>query len=159
MSLIDWHGDPTARFQAAQRFVDSEVLRRCTPYVPMDTGELIRSGLRETKIGGGEVIYKTPYARRWYHEPARFDGRPMRGSYWFISIHAPVMGTTIGGKCEEHYRERGRVAAYKSLSERRTHDRRAHTDQIWEMSLAVSYDDKLAISIHAPRGGDNHRPR
>lgn len=83
MSLIDWHGDPTARFQAAQRFVDSEVLRRCTPYVPMDTGELIRSGLRETKLGSGEVIYKTPYARRWYHEPARFDGRPMRGSYWF----------------------------------------------------------------------------
>ena len=68
MSLIDWHGDPTARFDAAQRFVDSEVLRRCTPYVPMDTGEL---------------IYKTPYARRWYHEPARFDGRPMRGNYWF----------------------------------------------------------------------------
>lgn len=83
MSRIDWNGNPRARFEEAQRFADSEVLRRCTPYVPMDTGELIRSGLRETKIGSGEVIYKTLYARRWYHEPARFDGRPMRGNYWF----------------------------------------------------------------------------
>lgn len=83
MSRIDWNGNPRARFDAAQRFADSEVLRRCTPYVPKDTGELIRSGLRETKLGSGEVIYKTPYARRWYHEPARFDGRPMRGNYWF----------------------------------------------------------------------------
>lgn len=83
MSLIDWHGNPLARFEAAQRFTDSEVLRLCTPYVPMDTGELIRSGLRETKIGSGEVIYKTLYARRWYYTPARFEGRPMRGNYWF----------------------------------------------------------------------------
>lgn len=83
MSSVDWNGKPLDRFSAAQKFIDSEVLRRCTPYVPMDTGELIRSGLRETKLGGGEVIYKTPYARRWYYTPAQFDGRPMRGNYWF----------------------------------------------------------------------------
>ena len=32
----------------AQQYVDSEVLRRCDPFVPKDTGELIRSGIRET---------------------------------------------------------------------------------------------------------------
>lgn len=67
----------------AQRYVDSEALRLCTPLVPMDTGELIRSGIRETKIGSGKVVYHTPYSRRWYYEPAKFQGAPMRGNYWF----------------------------------------------------------------------------
>lgn len=81
--MIDWHTDFKGKFAEAQRFVDSEVLRKCTRYVPKDTGELIRSGIRETRIGSGEVIYKTPYARRWYYEPARFQGAPMRGNHWF----------------------------------------------------------------------------
>lgn len=71
------------RLSEAQQFVDSEVLRRCTPYVPMDTGELIRSGIRETKLGSGAVRYRTPYARKWYYTPASFQGAPTRGNYWF----------------------------------------------------------------------------
>lgn len=67
----------------AQQFVDSEVLRLCMPKVPFETGELLRSGVRETVIGSGRVIYQTPYARRWYYEPARFFGAPQRGNYWF----------------------------------------------------------------------------
>lgn len=66
-----------------QQFIDSEVLRRCQPYVPMDSGELIRSGIRETQIGSGEVIYDTPYARRWYYRGAQFNEAPKRGTYWF----------------------------------------------------------------------------
>lgn len=66
-----------------QKFIDSEVLRRCTPFVPKDSGELIRSGIRNTQIGSGTVRYHTPYARRWYYHPARFQGAPMRGNYWF----------------------------------------------------------------------------
>lgn len=72
--------DPGGR---VQQFIDSEVLRRCQQYVPMDTGELIRSGIRETRTGSGEVVYRTPYARRWYYCPAQFDGAPKRGNYWF----------------------------------------------------------------------------
>lgn len=66
-----------------QQFIDSEVIRRCQQYAPMDSGELIRSGIRETRIGSGEVVYRTPYARRWYYCPAQFDGAPKRGNYWF----------------------------------------------------------------------------
>lgn len=68
---------------AVQQFIDSEVLRRCSPLVPKDTSELIRSGTRETRLGSGEVIYSTPYARRWYYIPANFTGAPNRGNYWF----------------------------------------------------------------------------
>lgn len=67
----------------AQQFVDSEVLRRCDPLVPKDSGDLIRSGIFNTRIGSGRVEYKTPYARRWYYIPARFTGAPQRGNYWF----------------------------------------------------------------------------
>lgn len=68
---------------SVQRFIDSEVLRLCDPYVPRDNGHLIDSGELNTVIGSGEVVYDTPYARRWYYEPAKFQGEPMRGNYWF----------------------------------------------------------------------------
>ena len=66
-----------------QQFIDSEVLRRCDPLVPKDTGALIDSGILETTIGSGKVKYSTPYARRWYYIPAKFTGAPTRGNYWF----------------------------------------------------------------------------
>lgn len=68
---------------AVQRFIDSEVLRLCEPRVPRDNGDLIKSGTINTVIGSGQVIYDTPYARRWYYEPAEFQGAPTRGNYWF----------------------------------------------------------------------------
>lgn len=83
---LEWHSkEPPAppNLDKAQQFVDSEVLRRCQPYVPMDRGTLIKSGVLNTKIGSGQVIYKTPYARRWYFESAHFQHAPMRGNQWF----------------------------------------------------------------------------
>ena len=79
--IIRSHGIDTGG--RVQQFIDSEVLRRCQAYVPMDTGELIRSGIQHTQIGSGEVKYRTPYARRWYYREARFQGAPRRGNYWF----------------------------------------------------------------------------
>lgn len=69
-----------------QQFIDSEVLRKCDPYVPRDNGILIDSGILNTVIGSGEVVYDTPYARRWYYEPAEFQGAPTRGNYWVMRM-------------------------------------------------------------------------
>lgn len=52
-----------------QQVIDSEVLRLNDPYVPKDTGQLIRSGIQNTQIGSGEVVYQTPYARKQYYIP------------------------------------------------------------------------------------------
>lgn len=53
-----------------QQVIDSEVLRICDPYIPMDLsgsgGNLIRSGIENTVIGSGEVVWKTPYAHYLY---------------------------------------------------------------------------------------------
>lgn len=90
MKLIWKGGKPpdVPNADKAQEFVDSEVLRRCDPFVPKDTGELIRSGIRETRLGSGRVVYRTPYARRWYYHPANFQGAPKRGNYWFERMKA-----------------------------------------------------------------------
>lgn len=56
--------------QKTQKYIDNEVLRLSEPYVPLLTKALIRSGPINTKVGSGEVIYKTPYARRQYYENA-----------------------------------------------------------------------------------------
>lgn len=79
--IIERHG--LDKGGKVQQFIDSEVLRKCQPYVPMHTGALIRTGLDKTKIGSGEVKYRTPYARRWYYREAQFSGAPRRGTYWF----------------------------------------------------------------------------
>lgn len=64
-----------------QKMIDSEVLRLCDPLVPFDTGALLDSGISHTKIGSGEVIYQTPYARRQYYIPmTHYEGRT---DYWF----------------------------------------------------------------------------
>lgn len=88
-----WEG----RYTAAQKFVDSEVLRLSDPYIPMQTGMLKKSGILGTVIGSGEVIWNAPYARYLYYgqvmagrAPKKvvnakltYQGAPMRGAFWF----------------------------------------------------------------------------
>lgn len=73
----------SSRFNKAQQFIDSECLRHCEKFTPKDTGILIQSGIMNTTIGSGELVYRTPYARRWYYRPAAFQGAPLRGNMWF----------------------------------------------------------------------------
>lgn len=55
---------------AVQKVIDSEVLRRSDPYIPMLSGNLKRSGTTGTVIGSGEVKYIAPYARKQYYNNA-----------------------------------------------------------------------------------------
>lgn len=77
---------------AAQAYIDSEAIRRCEPYVPKASGSLPMSA--EAGQEGGKVLWNTPYARRWYYEPAKFQGAPVRGNFWFERMKAE------GGKAE-----------------------------------------------------------
>lgn len=72
-----------------QQFIDSECLRLCEKKTPKDTGALIQSGIINTKIGSGQVIWRTPYARRLYYHPEyHFNQSPERGAYWFDRMKA-----------------------------------------------------------------------
>ncbi|MBI5954373.1 MAG: capsid protein [Chloroflexi bacterium] len=76
-----WQGN----FSAAQRFVDSEVLRLSEPYIPLLTSMLIKSGILGTNIGSGVVEWIAPYAKAQYfskRKPGSQTG-PLRGPQWF----------------------------------------------------------------------------
>lgn len=79
------NGRINAMIGRKQDVIDSEVLRRCAPLIPLQTGELIRSG----KAKGGEVEYTSDHAREQYYNTA--DIRPYdadRGGHWFERMKA-----------------------------------------------------------------------
>lgn len=71
-----WDG----RFALAQKAVDSAILRSSDPYMPKETGTLIRSGYLGTKIGSGEVVWQGPYAHYLYQGVLYVS--PTTGSAW-----------------------------------------------------------------------------
>lgn len=89
----------------AQVWLDTSVLRDCEPYVPSSSGELIRSARTATKIGSGEIIYNTPYARAvYYGYHGKSQTRPLATRLWFETaklVHGDkwIKGVKkIGGK-------------------------------------------------------------
>ena len=57
-------------YNRAQRFVDARVLYYSERYIPIDTGELLMSGRRLTRIGSGLVMWRAqgrPYTRPQYY--------------------------------------------------------------------------------------------
>lgn len=76
-----------------QKTIDSEVLRRSDPYVPMDTGALKKSGILGTQIGSGEVVYNAVYAdENYYHNAGKGKQGTakggLRGKFWFERMKA-----------------------------------------------------------------------
>ncbi|BFL72124.1 hypothetical protein [Anaerococcus nagyae] len=66
-----------------QRHIDSECIRLMDPLTPKDVGTLKGAATTGTTIGSGRIVQQTPYAKRWYYEPANFQGAPTRGNKWF----------------------------------------------------------------------------
>lgn len=76
-----WQG----RFDNAQQFLDSEILRTTEPFTPMRTGMLVKSGILGTYIGSGIIKWIAPYARKQYYlkRPPGSETGPLRGPQWF----------------------------------------------------------------------------
>lgn len=88
-----------ARYDSAQKYVDSEVLRLSDPYVPMQTGMLRKSGILGTVVGSGTVQYVAPYAKRQYYRKWIIGSRtgPLRGPLWFERMKADHGKQIIAG--------------------------------------------------------------
>lgn len=79
------------KYQLAQSRLDSEVVRCSSPYVPMRSGQLMRSGENGTKPGSGQVVWNTPYARRMYYGlnyHFSTDKHPQACAQWFEKAKA-----------------------------------------------------------------------
>lgn len=71
--------DVNNRFSSAQKFVDSECIRLMVPYTPMRNGIMMKSPVLGTKIGSGNIVYQSPYARFQYYGKvmvSRISGSP-----------------------------------------------------------------------------------
>lgn len=80
-----------------QSYIDSECIRRMDPYTPKDLGTLIGSATTQTSIGSGRIVQQTPYGRRWYYEPANFQGAPTRGNRWFERMKSSHKDSILRG--------------------------------------------------------------
>ena len=114
-AVLQWRRDfgtrRTAGFQAAQVYVDSEVIRLSDPLTPMRTGTLKKSGLKATVTGSGTVTYNAPHARYQYYgkvmvgrAPKRltnkdltYEGAPQRGAKWFERMKAQNRNEILKG--------------------------------------------------------------
>lgn len=81
----------------AQRYVDNEVIKRMDKYTPFDVGTLKNSPVAQSSIGTGLIVQQTPYAKRWYYEPANFQGAPTRGNKWFERMKASHKSDILRG--------------------------------------------------------------
>lgn len=77
-----------------QKFVDSEVMRVMEPYMPFDTGTMVKSMYTATDIGSGEVKVNTPYAHRRLLS-ARHVG--IRGPQYFERMKADRLESILDG--------------------------------------------------------------
>lgn len=85
-----------------QKFIDNEVLKRCSKYIPFRTGALMNMGIIGTIIGSGEVSWIGVKPRYLYYgkvmvgpppktvtdRDLTYYGGPQRGAFWFERMKA-----------------------------------------------------------------------
>ncbi|PEI42590.1 minor capsid protein [Bacillus pseudomycoides] len=87
----DIEGKVMEATQKAQFALDQQVLKDSNFYIPKDTGELERSGVRFSRPGEGHIEWSTPYARRLYWNPQysfSHDANPNAMGLWFEEAKA-----------------------------------------------------------------------
>lgn len=77
--------------EKAQLALDEQVLKDSNFYIPKDTGEVERSGIRFSRPGEGHIEWNTPYARKIYYNPQynfSTDVNPNARGLWFEEAKA-----------------------------------------------------------------------
>lgn len=110
VQLNDIAASVEKRRQKAQAVLDEQILKDSNNYAPQDTTELIRSGIRMSMIGQGQIIWDTAYARRLYYNPQynfSKDVNPNAQGLWFEAAkaaHLPewvnLAAREMGGKAK-----------------------------------------------------------
>lgn len=93
--ILKNHGLDSGGF--IQKYIDNEVLKRCSKYLPFRTGALMNMGILGTVIGNGVVAWIGLKPRYLYYgkvmvgpapktvtdKDLTFYGGPQRGAFWF----------------------------------------------------------------------------
>ncbi len=65
------HAKASGAVRSAQGALDAMILQDSNYFVPIKTGTLQKSAIINTRIGSGEIVWRTPYAHRLYYEYRR----------------------------------------------------------------------------------------
>ena len=78
------------KIEECQKLLDSEVRKDSNYYCPHDSGTLQRSGILNTVIGSGKIIWNTPYASSQYydHPNKSHQHNPNATMQWFETAKA-----------------------------------------------------------------------
>lgn len=131
---LEWNPNFQQKWQGkidnAQKYVDSECIRKMAPYTPFLTGMLEKSATLGTKIGKGEINQIAPYAKYQYYGKLMVSSKtgsswskgekkiltdkdlnytkamhPLAGPFWFERMKADHLDSILKGA--QKYAERG----------------------------------------------------
>ena len=82
--------DLEATTRQVQAPLDSLILQDSNFFCPIKTGTLQKSAIINSRIGSGELVWKTPYARRQYYEYSKppYQPNPNACGKWFEAAKA-----------------------------------------------------------------------
>ena len=82
--------DLEATTRQVQAPLDALILQDSNYFCPLKTGKLQQSAIINSRLGSGELVWKTPYARRQYydyHKPP-YQPNPNACGKWFEAAKA-----------------------------------------------------------------------
>ena len=82
--------DLEATTRQVQAPLDSLILQDSNYFCPIKTGTLQKSAIINSRIGSGELVWRTPYARRQYYEYSKppYQPNPNACGKWFEAAKA-----------------------------------------------------------------------
>ena len=82
--------DLEATTRQVQAPLDSLILQDSNFFCPIKTGTLQKSAIINSRLGYGELVWKTPYARRQYYEYSKppYQPNPNACGKWFEAAKA-----------------------------------------------------------------------
>ena len=82
--------DIESKIQQQQKYFDALVLQDSNFFCPIKTETLQKSAIINSRIGSGELVWRTPYARRQYYEYSKppYQPNPNACGKWFEAAKA-----------------------------------------------------------------------
>ena len=82
--------DIEAKARQVQAPLDALIMADSNYFCPIKTGTLQKSALINSRLGSGELVWKTPYARRQYYEYSKppYQPNPNACGKWFEAAKA-----------------------------------------------------------------------
>ena len=79
-----------ATTRQVQAPLDALILQDSNFFCPIKTGTLQKSAIINSRLGSGELVWKTPYARRQYYEYSKppYQPNPNACGRWFEAAKA-----------------------------------------------------------------------